>query len=95
MKHFFRLILLLTFISSCGLVKENKPLTKANNMEDFERLLDATFPFVKDLLKKHGEFFPLSSVIDRNNSIAQVGTYDGNEQPKSDKVIEDLKTGLR
>jgi len=64
-------------------------------MEDFERLLDATFPFVKDLLKKHGEFFPLSSVIDRNNSIAQVGTYDGNEQPKSDKVIEDLKTGLR
>ena len=64
-------------------------------MEDFERLLDATFPFVEDLLKKHGEFFPLASAIEKNDSIAQVGTYDGDEQPKSDKVIADLKVGLR
>ena len=64
-------------------------------MEDFERLIDSTFPFVKDLLKKHGEFFPLASVIDKRDSIAQVGTYDGNEQPESDKVIADLKIGLR
>jgi hypothetical protein len=64
-------------------------------MEDFERLLDATFPFVEDLLKKHGEFFPLASAIDKNDSVAHVGTYEGNEQPKSDKVIADLKVGLR
>jgi hypothetical protein len=64
-------------------------------MEDFERLLDATFPFVEDLLKKHGEFFPLASAIDKNDSIAHFGTYDGDEQPESDKVIEGLKIGLR
>lgn len=64
-------------------------------MEDFERLLDATFPFVEDLLKKHGEFFPLASAIEATDSIAQVGTYDGDEQHISDKVIADLKVGLR
>ena len=64
-------------------------------MDDFEKLLDATFPFVEGLLKKHGEFFPLASAIDKNDSIAQVGTYDGNEQPLSEKVIADLKIGLR
>ena len=64
-------------------------------MEEFERLLDATFPFVEDLLKKHGEFFPLASAIDKNDSVAHVGTYEGNEQPESDKVITDLKVGLR
>ena len=63
-------------------------------MEDFERLLDATFPFVEDLLKKHGAFFPLASAIETTDSIAQVGTYDGAEQPLSDKVIADLKVGL-
>ena len=64
-------------------------------MEDFEKLLDATFPFVEDLLKKYGEFFPLASAIDKTDRIAQVGTYDGDEQPLSDKVIADLKVGLR
>ena len=70
-------------------------MTEANKMEDFKRLTDATFPFVEDLLKKHGEFFPLASAIEKNDSIANVGTYDGNEQPLSDKVIADLKIGLR
>ena len=70
-------------------------MTKANNLEDFERLLDATFPFVEDLLKKHGEFFPLASAIEKNDSIAQVGSYDGDEQPESVKVIAGLKAGLR
>ncbi|MEJ7611858.1 MAG: hypothetical protein WKF88_11835 [Ferruginibacter sp.] len=64
-------------------------------MDDFERLLDATFPFVEDLLKKHGEFFPLASAIEKNDSIASVGTYDENEHPLSNKVIADLKIALR
>ena len=89
------LTLLLTFIVSFGHVKETSPLTKTNNMEDFEKLLDATFPFVEDLLKNYAEFFPLASAIDKNGGIAQVGTFDGDEQPKSDKVIADLKAGLR
>jgi len=94
-KAFFLLILVLAFIASCGQVKENKPLTKGNNMEDFERLLDATFPFVEDLLKRHGEFFPLASAINKSDSITQIATYDGNERPLSEKIIADLKVGLR
>jgi len=63
-------------------------------MEDFEKLLDATFPFIEELLKKYGEFFPVASAIDNNESVSLVGTYDGNEQPSSDTVIADLKLGL-
>lgn len=64
-------------------------------MNDIERLLNATFPFVEDLLKKYGEFFPLASAIQTNDSIATVGTYDGEDKPKSDEVIESLKDGLK
>ena len=64
-------------------------------MNDIERLLDSTFPFVEELLKEHGEFFPLASAVKTNNSIAQVGTYDGDEQPLSNTVIADLKTAFR
>ena len=64
-------------------------------MNDIERLLESTFPFVEELLKEHGEFFPLASAIKTNDSIAQVGTYDGDEQPLSSTVIADLKTAFR
>lgn len=46
-----------------------------NNMHDIEKLLDNTMPFIVDLLKKHGEFFPLATTIKTNDSIAQIGTY--------------------
>ena len=55
-------------------------------MNDIEKLLNSTLPFVKDLLKKYGEFFPLASAIKPNDSVAQVGTYDVNEKPLSDKL---------
>lgn len=64
-------------------------------MNDTERLLNSTFPFIEDLLKKYGEFFPLASAVQTNDSIANIGTYDGNEHPKSNKVISDIKKGLR
>jgi len=94
-KQFFSIVLFLIFIVSCGEVKENKPLTNTNNVNDFERLLDATFPFVEDMLKKHGEFFPLASAIAKNDRVVQVETYDGDEHPASDGVIGSLKTALR
>jgi hypothetical protein len=64
-------------------------------MEDIQKLLDSTFPFVSDLLKRYGEFFPLASAISVDDSIAQIGTYDGNEKPLSDKLIVDLKNAIR
>ena len=65
-----------------------------NKMNDIERLIDSTFPFVEDLLTKHGEFFPIASAVKTNGSIAQVGTYDGDDKPLSEKLIADLKAAF-
>ena len=64
-------------------------------MNDIEKILHSTMPFVEGLLKENGEFFPLASAIKTNDSIAQVGTYDGEDRPLSDKVIADLKKAFR
>jgi hypothetical protein len=85
---------------SCGQFRDNKTKTEVkpttdNTMNDIEKLLDSTMPFVEGLLKNHGEFFPLASAIKTNDSIAQVGTYDGDDRPLSDKLIVDLKKAFR
>jgi hypothetical protein len=64
-------------------------------MNDIEQLLNSTIPLVEDLLKKYGEFFPLASAVKTDGSIVQVGTYDGDEKPLSDKLIADFKTAFK
>ena len=64
-------------------------------MSDAQRLLDNNFSFVEELLKKYGEFYPLASAIRADDNIVQIGTFDGDEKPLSDKLIGDLKKGLR
>jgi len=64
-------------------------------MTDHERLIKSTLPFVEDLLKNYGEFFPLASAITTNDSIVQVGTYGCYDKPLSDSLISDLKIALR
>ena len=63
-------------------------------MDDIEQLLNNTFPFVEDLLQKHGEFYPLASVVNNSGEIVNVGAYDGDDNPLSDIVIADLKKGV-
>jgi len=62
---------------------------------DVERLLDQTFPFIEDLLKQHGEFYPLACAVKSNDSIVNAGAFDGNDRPLSAQVTADLKTGFR
>ncbi|RAJ00372.1 hypothetical protein LX64_04076 [Chitinophaga skermanii] len=64
-------------------------------MEDIQALLDVTFAFVDDLLVKYGEFYPVAAAMKSDNTIVHVGTYDGNDNPSTDKVLEDLKEALR
>jgi len=64
-------------------------------MSDAQRLLVNNFSFVEELLKKYGEFYPLASAIGSDDNIVQIGTFDGDDKPLSDKVIDDLKKGLR
>jgi hypothetical protein len=64
-------------------------------MDDIQKLLDSTFSFVEDLLKNHGEFFPLATALKLDDSIAQIATYDGNERPLSVNLISDIKNAIR
>jgi len=64
-------------------------------MTDHERLIKSTLPFVEDLLKSYGEFFPLASAITTNDSIVQVGTYGCDDKPLSDNLISNLKIAMR
>jgi len=91
----FILTLCTVLFLSCGQLQDkkissNRVTLPANKMTDIERLIGTTLPFVEDLLKKYGEFFPLASAIQVNDSISQVATYDGDEKPQSSKVIADL-----
>jgi len=63
-------------------------------MQNIELLLDSIFPFVEDLMKKYGEFYPVAAAISTSNQITTVGTYDGSEHPKSVDVISMLKAAL-
>jgi hypothetical protein len=60
-----------------------------------DRLIDSILPFVESLLEKYGEFFPVAAAVLKDGNIATVATYDGNEQPLSNDVIESLKNALR
>src|SRR5205085_506929 len=53
------------------------------------------FPFVEDLLKKYGEFYPVGCAVTIKDSIAQIGEYNGDEHPLSNTVIADLKAAFR
>ena len=64
-------------------------------MNDIEQLLNSTIPFIEELLKKYGEFFPVASAVKTDGSIVQVGIYDGDEKPLSDKLITDFKTEFK
>ncbi len=79
-----------------GQSKSDTTMNRATNeMNDIQTLINSTFPFVEDLLKKHGEFYPVASAIEPNDSITMVGTHDGNDKPLSQIVIDNLKTVLK
>ena len=56
--------------------------------EECEELMNALLPMVKKLLSEHGEFFPVGGTMQADGSIAFVSTYDGDEHPPSQKVID-------
>jgi uncharacterized protein (DUF305 family) len=104
-KHILIVLMAITFVGSfvsCAQVREEKSAAKTNSStttnnskDELESLINATFPFIEDLLKKHEEFFPMAAALDKNDKIVQVGTYDDDEKPLSQNVIDDLKSGLR
>ncbi len=59
--------------------------------EESEVLLNVVFPFAEQQLQKHAEFFPFAAVMLANGEVQMLSTYDGDEQPESQSVIDDTE----
>jgi hypothetical protein len=62
---------------------------------DLEELMNFLIPFAQQMLAKSGEFFPFAAAMKQDGTIAQIMSYDGNEQPVSDDLIAILMDGFR
>jgi len=75
-----------------------KPLAAKKNrdlsMKDIEEILDLMFPFVENLLIENGEFYPFAAAMKNNGKIDQVGISEDDDNPASQKVIDELKEVL-
>ncbi len=58
--------------------------------EECEVLMGHLLPMVQHLLEKNHEFYPVGAVMEADGSITQTATYDGNEFPDSQDVINSL-----
>jgi hypothetical protein len=84
------------FGKSFGQKKESTGINKNTvEMTEVGFLIDKSFPFVEELLKKYGEFYPFSFALNIDNTVAGVGHYDGNDNPDSQTVINGLKQTLK
>lgn len=64
--------------------------------EESEALLNALFPFAEQQLQKYGEFFAFAAVMLTNGQVQMLATFDGDEHPESQQVIDDMeKTFVR
>src|SRR5258708_30736337 len=63
--------------------------------EECEALMNAFLPFAEKMLAQHGEFYPVGGAMQVDGSIAAVATYDGDEQPPSQKIIDWLMEAFR
>jgi hypothetical protein len=57
---------------------------------DLDQLLNAVLPFAKQMIEKHGEFYPFGSTMLLDGNINSDAAYDGNEHPLSQDVIDML-----
>jgi len=64
-------------------------------MPDADALLNYLLPQAQALLKKNGEFYPLSAYIKPDGELIPFGIYDGNEHPAPTQMIADLSSLLR
>ena len=56
-----------------------------------EDLMNEALPFAKQLLQKHGEFYPYGMAMQPDGKISAVAVANGSDHPKSAEVISDLK----
>ena len=63
---------------------------------DLDGLMDQAFPFAKQMLARHGEFFPYAVGVSQLGEVRMFAAEPGTgEQPLSTDVLQDLREGLR
>jgi hypothetical protein len=84
------------FGKTFGQKKESTDYNKnSDELNELGFLIDQSFPFVEDLLKKYGEYYPFSFALNKDNTVVAVGRHDGDENPDSQVVIKGLKEILK
>ena len=66
-----------------------------NAKSECQRLVDEILPLVGKILGEYGEFYPVSAVIRKDGKVRHVAVSDGNENPASEAVIDQLNDQLR
>lgn len=96
-KHILILIMAFTiFGKTFGQKKETTDYNKnSDELNELGLLIDKSFPFVEDLLKKYGEYYPFSFVLNNDDTVQPVGRHDGDDKPDSEVVIKGLKELLK
>ncbi|MSU74538.1 hypothetical protein EXS57_02030 [Candidatus Kaiserbacteria bacterium] len=55
-----------------------------------DKLINALLPFAQQLLNKQDGFYPFGASIASDGKVVMAATYDGNEHPESQGVIDQL-----
>jgi len=63
---------------------------------DLDQLLNALLPFAKQMLEKHGEFYPFSATMQRDGAIRLVnGVIGDSEHPRPTEIIAFLEAAFK
>jgi hypothetical protein len=68
---------------------------EAQEVKDFEVLMNIFFPFAEELLRKYGEFHPFAGAINNDGEVVSVGDHNGEEQLDSQELVSRLKESLK
>lgn len=66
----------------------------SDGKEECERLMNEAIPFAEKTLRKHKEFYPYAYVLRPNGEVVMIAGDAGNEKPKSQDIIDILRTSL-
>jgi hypothetical protein len=72
-----------------------KAPTMSSAKQDVEELLNDFIVFAKELLEKHGEFFPFGATMAPDGESSVVAGYEGTEQPPSQEIINLLNEAFK
>jgi hypothetical protein len=65
-----------------------------NIKDDTKKIIDCSIEFANKLLVEFQEFFPFAVAINLNGEIVPINYFDGNDQPASTDLINNLETLL-